>query len=261
MHGALTVVEFGKQEVATQIEDRRLAHSAVVFVEKGRGTLRTEIAGMQAVNGPCLFWLFADQTHSYGPDEGTSWNERWALFRGTLVEEFKDGWLLRATEPLVPLSSAGEIAHTFASLHSEMLRRNPLGYAAAGATLHRLVIQSAQQAEAHHKSSSDADFGEITKTIKKRALADLNFPELAREFGMSAATLRRKCHATHGVSPKTLQLQMRIDKAKELLTTSDLSVDEIALEVGYEDSFYFSRIFGKRENCSPSEFRKLHARR
>ena len=78
---------------------------------------------------------------------------------------------------------------------------------------------------------------------------------------MSPATLRRKCRAALGMAPKAFQLQIRVDQAKELLTITDLSIEEIAAHVGYDDSFYFSRIFNRRENCAPSEFRKLYSRK
>ena len=77
---------------------------------------------------------------------------------------------------------------------------------------------------------------------------------------MSPATLRRKFLAATGLSPKAYQLRLRIDRAKELLTTTDLSVEAISLDVGVEDSFYFTRLFRYREDCSPTEFRRRHRR-
>ncbi len=79
---------------------------------------------------------------------------------------------------------------------------------------------------------------------------------LALEFGMSPATLRRRFQAAIGLSPKAFQLRLRIDRAKQLLTTSDLSIEAISNAVGIEDAFYFSRtVSGSRtlfaERLSP----------
>ena len=48
---------------------------------------------------------------------------------------------------------------------------------------------------------------------------------------------------------------LRMNRAKELLRCTDKRSGEIALEVGYKDSHYFSYIFKKTQGCSPKEFR------
>ena len=51
-------------------------------------------------------------------------------------------------------------------------------------------------------------------------------------------------------------LNIRMEKAEDLLKTSSDKVREIALEVGYKDPNYFNRAFKKRHNMTPEEFRK-----
>lgn len=48
----------------------------------------------------------------------------------------------------------------------------------------------------------------------------------------------------------------RIEKAKILLKTTALPICEIALSIGFNDFSYFSKIFKKSENCTPSQYRK-----
>jgi YesN/AraC family two-component response regulator len=48
---------------------------------------------------------------------------------------------------------------------------------------------------------------------------------------------------------------MRIDRAKELLATTDMSIREIAEAVGYADQNYFSRMFRKFTGLSPSSYK------
>ena len=49
---------------------------------------------------------------------------------------------------------------------------------------------------------------------------------------------------------------LSLEKAKELLQYTDLSVGEIAATVGFTDALYFSRAFHRYASCSPSEFRR-----
>ena len=258
--GGLAVTEFGKQLVSGHIIARKLQDYAVVFVERGRGTLTTKQGGTQVVVGPAVFWLFPDQLHSYGPDKETTWLERWVLFRGSLVDDFQQKGLLDLTQPLVAPVKLSEVVHTFSTLHSEMIQRDTIGWASAAATIHRLVIQVASQSATGKLHDAQREISRIARLLSERAFEEINMEELADELQMSSATLRRKCVAHLGIAPKHYQLQLRIDRAKELLASTELSVENIARTIGYEDSFYFSRLFFKREHRSPSEFRKLHTR-
>ncbi|MFC4601202.1 AraC family transcriptional regulator [Cohnella hongkongensis] len=59
-----------------------------------------------------------------------------------------------------------------------------------------------------------------------------------------------------GVSPQQYLVRYRLQKAKELLSTTDLSVGQIADLVGYPDQFHFSKIFKKHESATPLAYRK-----
>ena len=62
---------------------------------------------------------------------------------------------------------------------------------------------------------------------------------------------------THmGTSPHQYLLSLRIEHAKELLTTDTLSVSAVSAMVGFEDPFYFSRIFKNKTGETPNQFRK-----
>ncbi len=49
---------------------------------------------------------------------------------------------------------------------------------------------------------------------------------------------------------------LRLEEAKQMLESSDLPVEAIALEVGYEDAGYFSRLFRRKVNLTPAQYRK-----
>jgi YesN/AraC family two-component response regulator len=57
------------------------------------------------------------------------------------------------------------------------------------------------------------------------------------------------------ISPWDYLARLRIEKAKELLSSKDESVTSIATQVGFNDSAYFSRVFGKLTGMSPKEWR------
>lgn len=80
--------------------------------------------------------------------------------------------------------------------------------------------------------------------------------EMATDLNMSANYLSSLLKVQTGQSAQQLIQNKLIEKAKERLSTTELSVSEIAYELGFEHSQSFSRLFKKKVNLSPSEFRQ-----
>ena len=72
---------------------------------------------------------------------------------------------------------------------------------------------------------------------------------------ISNSGLSDKMKALTGQSINELIQNVRIKKATELLINSDMNVSEIAYETGFNDPYYFSRLFKKYHNMSPSDYR------
>lgn len=86
--------------------------------------------------------------------------------------------------------------------------------------------------------------------------ADLDIPYLCKKAGLSSTQLFRKMKALTGEAPISFIRKVRLHKAKELLQTTDLTISEIAYDLGFNDPNYFSRAFSKEFGISPSDVRK-----
>ncbi len=86
----------------------------------------------------------------------------------------------------------------------------------------------------------------------------LTLEELANNAGLSVSHYSRLFKKYTGHSPIDYLTLLRMDRAKELLLLSDYKLKSIANSVGYEDEFYFSRIFKKIVGLSPSGFIKKY---
>ncbi|GAB4154821.1 MAG: two-component regulator propeller domain-containing protein [Winogradskyella sp.] len=86
---------------------------------------------------------------------------------------------------------------------------------------------------------------------------DSNFgaTELGKAMAMSDSQLYRKLKAISNTSTAIFIRKVRLEKGKELLKTTDLSISEIAYAVGFNDPNYFSKTFKEEFEKSPSEFR------
>ena len=80
--------------------------------------------------------------------------------------------------------------------------------------------------------------------------------ELARAVHLSYPQFNRLFVKQLGISPIRYINQLRLDKAKELLYTTDLPIQAVATECGFKDIYYFSNFFRAATGCSPTQYRK-----
>lgn len=82
--------------------------------------------------------------------------------------------------------------------------------------------------------------------------------QIAKRLSLNTSYFSRIFTVQVGISPKQYLLNKRMERAKELLTVTDVSIFEIANSVGYEDQLYFSRVFKNKIGLSPSDYRKKY---
>ena len=85
---------------------------------------------------------------------------------------------------------------------------------------------------------------------------ELRIAELAALCGISEVYFRRIFHALHGKSPKEYVIDMRIERARRLLSDGSFTVREVAALCGYFEETHFSREFKRHTGCSPSDYAK-----
>jgi len=97
----------------------------------------------------------------------------------------------------------------------------------------------------------------VMETLRERyAEAEVDFEALADDIGMSYDNFRRKFKQQTGVPPLQFFLSVKADKAKELLSFTDLEVKDVAIRLGFPDPYYFSRFFRERVGQAPLQFRR-----
>ncbi|RAR41801.1 response regulator [Paenibacillus sp. MDMC362] len=88
------------------------------------------------------------------------------------------------------------------------------------------------------------------------AMEDLSLQEVADSVGMSVTYLSRTFKSETNMNFVKYLVQVRMEKAKELLAESELSAQETAYRVGFSDYVHFSKTFKKFHGLTPSAYRK-----
>ncbi|WP_054023812.1 helix-turn-helix transcriptional regulator [Bacillus sp. FJAT-28004] len=105
-------------------------------------------------------------------------------------------------------------------------------------------------------SADDPVLEAILERLQTLAYTPFNINSVAAEFGLSAVQLTRKFKQTFSVNPCEYITTLRIHRIKSLLLESDYTLQEIAVQCGYDNGYYLSRIFSSRVGVSPSDYRK-----
>ncbi len=97
---------------------------------------------------------------------------------------------------------------------------------------------------------------EIKTFVKENFAKGITLGELAHKFNMSSSNLSQLFLRIEGMNFTEYLNELRVNKAKELLKTTDLKIYSIADQVGFNDSYYFSSWFKKIVGVSPTTYRE-----
>jgi len=104
---------------------------------------------------------------------------------------------------------------------------------------------------------ADELIAEIQFWLRTNLNTELTLTDIAKQFGMSQRSFTRRFKAATGVRATQYWQQLRIEMAKELLASSNLSIQEIADQVGYQDQGHLTRLFKQDLNLTPKAYRAM----
>lgn len=97
---------------------------------------------------------------------------------------------------------------------------------------------------------------QVTAYLQANLARKITLQDIAQSCHGSPFHLQRIFTDYMGLSPHGYLMHLRMEKAKELLRTTDLAVQDIAPRVGFENIPYFVRVFGEKQCQSPYQYRK-----
>jgi len=95
--------------------------------------------------------------------------------------------------------------------------------------------------------------------VSSHLSANLTAPGICAELGLSYESFRRRFRDDNGITLHQYIHGCLIRQAAQQLLMTDLTVQEIAGRLGFQDEFYFSRLFKQKMQYSPREYRRINA--
>ena len=228
----------------------------LIYCRAGSGWLDVG-DGRLAVGGGDLLLLPKGLAHAYGADPQRPWTLYWVHFAGELVSEF-----LRplGAAPMLSIGLQPRLLAEFDSLLN--LRRQGLSlphFVHAAQQLQSLLSGLAVlPARATLKSGRVLDVEAVQAVMRAHLHGSLQLDQLAAQFKLSRFHFAKTYRALTGRAPIQDFIQLKMAHACRLLDEGAASIGQVAQQLGYEDMYYFSRLFRQVVGMAPSHYRALH---
>ncbi len=105
-------------------------------------------------------------------------------------------------------------------------------------------------------SSFDERFLFLAEYLKEHISEKLSLSEISRNCNTSISGLHRLCKTQCGTSPLSLFISLKIARAKQLISETNMNFSEISDALGFSSIHYFSKLFKSRTGMTPSEYSK-----
>jgi transcriptional regulator GlxA family with amidase domain len=104
---------------------------------------------------------------------------------------------------------------------------------------------------------ADELIAQIQFWLRTNLSSELSLAELAEQFGLSQRSFTRRFKTATGIRATEYWQQLRIEAAKDLLASSNLSIQEISYHVGYQDQGHLTRLFKQNLSLTPKDYRAM----
>lgn len=240
-------------------EGRVLNEFQLQYVVEGKGTLRTNRTGEMELREGHMFLLFPGEWHTYCPDHEVGWKCYWIGFRGDNIDERMAAGFLNPDKPLYYVGYSSETVWLYdKALHVANEEPPYMQQILAGITNHLMGLMYALERtyELTRIHSHSDMVGKAKKRIREALESNLTIQQIAEEMGTSYSNFRKLFKEYTGCSPAAYLQDLKLQRAKELLSTTNMSIKEIAYRLHFDSPDYFSAKFKIKTGYKPSDMRR-----
>lgn len=242
---------------------RVLNEYQIIYIVAGQGTFQSSSCKPCKVHAGSVIFLFPGEWHTFIPLKKTGWQVYWLGFDGKHVDDFLSGIFFTKqsavfdvgfNEQIVSLYEQGiEVANLQRAAYQQML---------AGITHHLLSILCYARKNGLFKDKETAQQIDRARMIMTANVYSKKNPEeIADELNLSYSWFRKLFKQYTGFSPAQYQMEIKLQKSKELLTSTVMPVKTIAYELNFESISYFVTFFKTKTGISPGAYRqRVHAK-
>lgn len=237
---------------------RILNEYQLLYNPEGEGWFQSTHCPRTRLKAGDMFLLFPGEWHSYHPDPRIGWKSHWIGFKGRNMDDRVRAGFLTPDKPIYHIGYSDVIESLYRKAYETAVEEAAYSQQLMAGLVNHLIgkmYSLERNIELGQNLQQVTMIGKARLRIRESIESSVTIQQIAEELGVSYSNFRKLFKEYTGLSPATYQQELRLLRAKELLTTTDLSVKEIAYRLNFESPDYFSSKFKAKMGCKPSEIK------
>ena len=238
----------------------------LIWVLGGKGFGKTRLQRADVSAGHLLSFP-PKQQHAYGSDTQKPWDILWVHFGGKLASKYMQA-IEQYGHPVAFLGHDENLRGQFedlmaAAMGLEHIHQDTIGNQdiltgqMLGALLGRIIYLLEQQTQNQtNEQDYQLNITELRQYIHRNLTTPLTLQQMAESNHLSVTHFSRLFRRHFGTSPMHYIIEQRMARAAALLTETTSPISLVGNAVGYEDAYYFSRLFKRIIGMTPRDYRK-----
>lgn len=238
---------------------RVLDEYQLLYQPEGEGVFESAHIPETRIKPGDIFLLFPGEWHTYRPLTDKGWTSYWIGFKGKNIDDRVKAGFLSPEKPIYHVGFNNDIIAIFEKAMKIADSEDP-NYQQTLAGIVNYLIGQMYYLERNcelKKNSDQVDLIAKSKVMIRESLETcITIQEIAQKLGISYSSFRKLFKEYTGIAPAMYQHNLRLQLAKELLTSTDESIKEIAYRLNFGSPDYFSSKFKAKIGMKPSDFRE-----
>lgn len=237
---------------------RILSSHHIVYISKGKGSFSSDTTRKTDIAKGQVILLFPGQWHTYSPSEEYGWDEYYIGFTGKIIDNIVAHDFISPENQILNVGVNGDLVNLYATaIKAAKEDKRASQQYLAGIALNILGTVLSLTQNKNFRSKESIQKIELAKIIMIEHINEnINMREIAVNLGISYSAFRRVFKEYTGYAPLQFFHELKLRRAKKLLTETSKPLKEIADELGFGTYDYFLSFFEKRTGQSPSNYRK-----
>ena len=238
------------------VTGRVLSEFQLIYIPNGEGIFTSGETTYQVKPGSTLL-LLPGLRHAYRPLSETGWHEYWVGFRGAYFLDLVETGCLSQEKVFFETGLHDSILSLCNQIFDEVLYQRPLYQMRTCSSILSLIAEVLDRERRRDIPDYYQQVLEKAKLLMEANISGAaNMTDIASQLGTSASNFHRIFKIYTSMTPYQYFIAKKIHKAESLLGQTDLSVKEVAAQLGFENQLYFSRLFKKKIGVSPLNWKK-----
>lgn len=272
----LTISTVGREEIAPREEyptkghadgyyfdlqkGRTLDEYQLLYQPEGEGVFRSAHLPETKIKAGDIFLLFPGEWHTYHPSGTKGWKSYWIGFKGKNIDDRVKAGFLSPEKPIYHVGFSNEILALYEEAYKTAQEEAAYSQQTLAGIVNHLIgtMYSLERNIVLNKNTQHIDLINKGRLRIRETLEEaVSIQDISQELGISYSSFRKLFKEYTGMAPAMYQQSLRLQRAKELLSTTDESIKEIAYRLNFESPDYFSAKFKNQTGMKPSDFRNM----